>query len=72
MIKLQNIIDKVIIFFWNSFLGKSLVRENVGGILPLSLATCKISGMQTTHTVGSASAVVDIDANSVSCAKFRP
>ena len=58
MIKLQDIVERVFCFFWNSFHAKFQGKENVGGLWPHSPATCKISGMQQTHTITSASAVV--------------
>jgi hypothetical protein len=62
MMKLQEIVENVFYFLWNSFHAKFQEKENVGGLWPHSLATCKFSGMQQTHTVGSTSAVADFDA----------
>ena len=58
MIKLQDIVERVFCFFWNSFHAKFQGKENVGGLWSHSPATCKISGMQQTHTITSTSAVV--------------
>ena len=61
MIKLQDIVERVFCFFWNSFHAKFQRKENVGGLWPHSPATCKISGIRwNTHWIFRASWSRDI------------